>query len=174
MTEAQSIAAVTDYDELIAALRDRAAAVGYTNETLDEVTGLQSGYCGKLLGPGMVKCLGPLSMRLMLDALGVELVIRENPETMADVRRRGVIRERAPVMPNRLSTHAIKRYLPVLAREMGRKGGLAAAAKRKAKNASPPILPDAECEPPIRGAPIRVRSRSGGSQHRRSSIRSEA
>lgn len=129
MTDA-TIATVNDYDGLIAALRDRAAAIGYTNDTLDAVTGLPAGYIGKLLGPGLVKKLGPLSFGVLMQALGLRVVLVEDPETMAKVGKLGLIRERGPVTPNRISMAALERYIPVLSREFARRGGKASALKR--------------------------------------------
>ncbi|MBI3700583.1 MAG: hypothetical protein HY242_09105 [Afipia sp.] len=77
MTKAIGVA--SDYSGLVDLLRARKESLGYTCETLDEVAGLPSGYVGKLLGPGMVKKLGHLSLGLMLDALGLRIVLVEDP-----------------------------------------------------------------------------------------------
>src|ERR1035437_4934735 len=58
----RALATVTDYDEMIGALRARMAELGVTNETIGAIAGLAGGYVGKLLGPSRIKNLGPLSL----------------------------------------------------------------------------------------------------------------
>jgi hypothetical protein len=77
------LAVVSDYSELVAALRARAEALDVSNLTLDEVTGLPSGYSGKVLGRSQI--LGRLSLGLLLDALGLRLVVIEDPEVFARI-----------------------------------------------------------------------------------------
>lgn len=71
----QPLAVVGEYGELIEVLRNRASELGLSRLELDERTGLQVGYSGKLLGAGHVRTLGPLSMGLMLQALGLKLAV---------------------------------------------------------------------------------------------------
>lgn len=84
-TEHRQIAIVTSYDELIEAIRRRAVERGVSHNQLDELAGLPTGYCGKVLGPSQVKKLGPLSMSVMLQALGLALVVVEDPVSLARV-----------------------------------------------------------------------------------------
>jgi hypothetical protein len=86
------IAVVSDYAELVAALRARAEQLAVTNETLDGVTGLASGYVGKVLGVSFAKPLGPHSLGVLLTALGLKLAILEDPEAVARMRGRLVRR----------------------------------------------------------------------------------
>jgi hypothetical protein len=79
-------AIVRDYAGLHKAIRERAAHLGYTNEILDAVAGLQSGYAGKLLGPGMARKFGPMSLGAVIGALGLCIVIIEDGEAPARYR----------------------------------------------------------------------------------------
>jgi hypothetical protein len=81
-------------EELLAALRCRRDELQLTHETIDHVAGWPSGYCGKLMAPTPIKNLGWLSFGLALDALGVALVMVENPDQIKRVEKRWVRRER--------------------------------------------------------------------------------
>jgi hypothetical protein len=80
--------------DLLDALRERRDEVGITLERLDDIAGHPSGYSAKLLAPVPIKNLGWLSFGLTLDALGVALVMIENPEQIKRVQNRWVPRER--------------------------------------------------------------------------------
>jgi hypothetical protein len=95
MLDERALAYVHDYDEMIGALRARMAELGVTNETMDYITGLQSGYVGKLLGPSRIKNLGPKSFGAMLQSLGLKIVIVEDAETSEKMKSRWQKREKA-------------------------------------------------------------------------------
>ncbi|BBF92666.1 helix-turn-helix domain-containing protein [Blastochloris tepida] len=78
---------VSDYRALVQCLRDRKDDLGISLLELDERSGLQVGYSGKLLGAGMVRTLGPLSMGLMLGALGLELMVVERGSAVVNPAR---------------------------------------------------------------------------------------
>jgi hypothetical protein len=99
MPDERRLAQVTDYDGMIAALRARMYELGVTNETVDAITGLQSGYVGKLLAPTRIKNLGPTSFGLMLQSLGLKLIVVEDAENSEKMRPRWVKREKAAPMP---------------------------------------------------------------------------
>jgi hypothetical protein len=63
----------TDYASLRSAIIARRHALGLTQADVDYIAGLQDGYCGKL--ECGVKNFGPLSLGLVLQALGLELVV---------------------------------------------------------------------------------------------------
>ncbi|MHC4043562.1 hypothetical protein [Bradyrhizobium sp. 23AC] len=85
---------ITDYDGLIQALRDRRDQLDVGHEVLCEIGGLQSGYVSKLLAPRPMKNLGPVSFGALLGALGVAVIIVEDPAAVARVRDRWVKRKR--------------------------------------------------------------------------------
>jgi hypothetical protein len=82
------LATVRDYAGLIEALRSRADQLDVSGETLDHVTGLADGYCRKLLAPSLVRMLGRTSLGALLGALGLVLVVAEDPQQLARVKRR--------------------------------------------------------------------------------------
>lgn len=90
--------------ELIAALRDRAHELQLTHQTIDSVAGLQDGYTSKLLAPTPIKNLGPVSFEAMLGALGLAVVVVEDPEQVARVQNRWTKRERPARNPTLLAS----------------------------------------------------------------------
>jgi hypothetical protein len=80
--------------DLLAALRARRDELELTHERLDDISGLPSGYCGKLLAPVAIKNLGWLSFGLVLDSMGCALVLVEDAEKVRLVKNRWVKRER--------------------------------------------------------------------------------
>jgi hypothetical protein len=91
----RTLATVVNYDQMIAALRARMAELGVTNETIGAIAGLAGGYVGKLLAPSRIKNLGPLSLGLMLQSLGLKLIVVEDAKTSAKMRPRWTQREKA-------------------------------------------------------------------------------
>jgi hypothetical protein len=82
------IAVVSNYSELIACLRQRAETLNISNVVLDDVSGLQDGYSGKLLSLNPKRTLGRLSLGLMLGALGLRLIVVEDREALKRVKGR--------------------------------------------------------------------------------------
>lgn len=74
MSDAPSITVIQSYDELRQAVASRRKALGLTQLDLDQITGLPDGYQGKI--ECGVRSFGPLSLGLVLQAMGVELVLR--------------------------------------------------------------------------------------------------
>ena len=71
------LATVSDYDELIAAIRQRVDELQISHAVLEELAGLAGGHFGKIVGASRVKTFGPLSLFLILEALAVNLVLEE-------------------------------------------------------------------------------------------------
>jgi hypothetical protein len=88
------LAIVKEYDDLLDAARARKAQLGITFATLDDVSVVQPGYSAKLLGPVPTKNFGPMSFSAIMGALGVKLVMVEDPVALAQVRGRLVKRKR--------------------------------------------------------------------------------
>jgi hypothetical protein len=78
MSEARQIAVVNDYAGFMAALRTRADELDVSRETLDAVSGLQNGYCAKLLAPVPIRAIGPTSLGPLLQALGLAIIVVED------------------------------------------------------------------------------------------------
>lgn len=87
---------IKSYDDLIVVARRRMMELLMTYETLDAVSGVQSGYAAKILCPGRLKTFGPMSFCAIMGALGIKLVAVEDPEAAARLRHRWTPR-RAPL-----------------------------------------------------------------------------
>lgn len=115
----RSLAEIHDYDALHGALRARADELQVSRLTIDNVAGLASGYCGKLLGAAMVKKIGPVSLGPILRVLGVKLVMVEDQEAIAALSRRLVRKQRIARRPR------IPVEMARIMAENGRRGALA-------------------------------------------------
>jgi hypothetical protein len=88
--ELRPLALVREYPELVEALRARAEELNVSRETIDSVSGLQSGYSAKLLS--QVKGVGRVSLGPLLGSLGLVIILAEDPAALAKVRDRLVPR----------------------------------------------------------------------------------
>ena len=122
---------VSDYDGMIGAIRARMLELGVTNETIDNITGLQSGYVGKLLGPTPIKNLGPQSFGVMLQSLGLKLIVVEDLETSEKMRPRWQKREKAAPV-SLLANVRTRRATWLFTSRSGRKAAKARAEKLSA------------------------------------------
>jgi len=93
MTDGRHLATVRSYDELIQALRRRSDELKVSRETLDSISGLNSGYCGKRLSSQPVKRLGRVSMAPLLMAMGCALILVEDPVQLAKIQKRLIRRK---------------------------------------------------------------------------------
>ena len=84
----RTLAEVTDYDSLMEAFRARTRELKVTMETIDEVTGLQAGYAGKLLAPVPMRAIGRVSLGPLLTCLGLRLVVVEDLAALKKIERR--------------------------------------------------------------------------------------
>jgi hypothetical protein len=69
------LAVFDHHEDLRTALRRRKEQIGMSFLELDERVGLPQGYTSKLLAPAALKNLGPLSLGLLLQGLGVRLAL---------------------------------------------------------------------------------------------------
>ena len=82
------------YEELLAACIARRHELGLSQMAVDEISGLQGGYVGKL--ECGAKRLGPMSFPCLLQALGLELlVVRTTPHHERHRRQMGGARGRS-------------------------------------------------------------------------------
>jgi hypothetical protein len=93
MTEPRQIAVVRSYAQLVDTLRARAFELGATYAAIDEVAGLPTRYTSKALALGPVERLkgtplGIQSLWPMLEALGMEVVVRERPDALERYKNR--------------------------------------------------------------------------------------
>jgi hypothetical protein len=78
----------TTIAELQSLLRARAEQLQISREQLDDLAGLAKGYASKLLAPSPVKKIGLVTMPALLGALGLKLVLVDDPEQRARIAER--------------------------------------------------------------------------------------
>jgi len=137
MTPPRTIGTAQCYGDVVDVMRDRKAELGLTDAVLDAVSGVQSGYTGKLLGPAQIKTMGMATFFYLVEALGMRLVFQEDMDIMQKMATRWEQRARPVSMLNMLSTKAINRARPYLEQQIvsdvRRRAGLASAESRKVK-----------------------------------------
>jgi hypothetical protein len=74
---------ISDYDDLIDAIRVRVDELAISREGLDDLAGLTAGYSGKLLSPSRTKVFGRMSLGSTLGAIGCRLILVEDPAATA-------------------------------------------------------------------------------------------
>jgi hypothetical protein len=89
----QVLAVIHDYDELVEALRKRVDVLQIPHCVIDDLAGLPDRYAAKLLCPHQLKSIGRISFNV-LGALGVSLVMVEDQQALAKMRRHHAWRER--------------------------------------------------------------------------------
>lgn len=114
---------IRDYDGLIAALKARADEIGLAYNLIDELTGLPSGYVGKLFGPSRVKMVGMDSLWLIAEVLAIDIIIVPSLELVQKMahrwEKRDELRRRPGVIRKRFSPEVRSK----IASELGRLGG---------------------------------------------------
>jgi hypothetical protein len=95
---------IASYDDFVDVCRARADELEISRIELDRITGLADAHSSMLLTKKFMKVFGPVSTGLMLDALGLRLLVVEDPKlTERTLKRR----------TKRVSTHAhYPRQLP--------------------------------------------------------------
>jgi hypothetical protein len=87
----------SDYAELLAGLRLRAAELNLSGEQIDHVSGLPARYTQKLLGPHQIRRLGVISLGPFLGALAVRGVLLEDKAAVEKLRRQTTPRNQSYV-----------------------------------------------------------------------------
>lgn len=120
------------YDDLIRLLRERMTAFGISCNELDALSGLPTGYAGKILGAAKVRALGPLSFDNFMGALGLTFAIIEDAEATARLKARTentkLVRKGVPY--NGVRNRSLKDSLRRQAIRYGRMGGRKSAERR--------------------------------------------
>jgi hypothetical protein len=96
----KALAIVTNYDQLLQAIRARRDALLITHATIDVLSGLPDGYASKLLCDPPMKHCGAVSLGPVLGVLGLRLVVEVDDEALAKIQSRLVKRKR-PLRPKR-------------------------------------------------------------------------
>lgn len=81
------IAVVKSYDDLLAALRERVSELKISQTGLDEDCNLTRGHVNKLIGPVPVKSFGRETFGPIIQALGLMLIVVEDPVTLQNSSR---------------------------------------------------------------------------------------
>jgi hypothetical protein len=68
---------VNDYQGLIEICRQRAEELEISRLSIDDLSGLASGFAGKVLGDRQRKRMGLVTLGPMLQVLGLKLLIRQ-------------------------------------------------------------------------------------------------
>jgi hypothetical protein len=129
-----------DYAGLHRLLRERAESLNISRNTLDEAAGFTPGHASKLLAPRPIKNLGPVTLGLMLQGLGVQLLLVEDPDALKRISSQLTPREvPVPVRALRWGKAGIlvvsKRWVRRIAREGGRARALALTPKQRSASA---------------------------------------
>jgi hypothetical protein len=69
---------VNDYESLIEICRQRADELALSREGIDVLSGCAPGLAGKILGHRQAKKLGPTTLKPILQALGLKLLVIED------------------------------------------------------------------------------------------------
>jgi hypothetical protein len=117
----------TDADALVEVLRERIAALHVSYGVLDDLTELGEGGVAKYLAPLRVKQLTMVSLLKLTTALGLRGVLVIDPELARKMSRHWKTRDETKAHAQRcastLSTKTVRRVMPQVAAEMGRRGG---------------------------------------------------
>jgi hypothetical protein len=107
-------------DALLAAIRKRIDELQITYETLEAVSGCQSGYCTKILGNPPAKRVQLYTAFLLIEALGLRVKLEEDPELTEGLRHRWTRRRftKAAMRP----AGSIKEFPPDFYRYISRLG----------------------------------------------------
>ena len=112
------LAAVSSYEEMIAALRQRVNELQIHGERFDEFAGLPEGYLSKLIGPNPVRRIGVVSFAPLLAGLGLRLLVIEDKDATKRLKRLPP-RNSSYVRSIAVHGHLTTRFL----QKIGRKGG---------------------------------------------------
>lgn len=136
MGEPRQIAVVRTYDDLVLAFRERAEELEYRRQTIDDIARLADGHSSKLLAYPPLKILGRVSLGPMLEALGLTIILMDNPEALAKFGQDRVKRKPrgGHSKPLRIKNGSLD--LLTVMRNLGSKGGNARKRKLSAKEQS--------------------------------------
>jgi hypothetical protein len=132
-------------EDLRLALRARAEALNISRETLDAAAGLAAGHASKILAPRPIKRIGGRTLPLLLGALGLRLVLIEDPEALGRIASRLEPRQvRTPiraVKAGRGRTRLVSlRHLRKIAPEGGRARMAKMTPRQRSKHARAAVM----------------------------------
>jgi hypothetical protein len=111
-------------------LAERAAELGYSHASLEDVCGLAQGHVGKVFGPSRSKGLGFDTFYLLLPALGLKFILATDRDALHRYAERGLKRNGNQARVGNLAQQQVsKRIISRVQRYFGLRS--AAARKRK-------------------------------------------
>ena len=84
----RSLGEFSDYDGMLAVIRQRVQELNINGERFDEYAGLPRGYLSKLTGINPVRRIGMTSMEPLFNALGIYCVMFEDPNATMRLQKR--------------------------------------------------------------------------------------
>jgi hypothetical protein len=109
---------------MLAALRERAAALGLSYQTLDELSGVTDRYSGKLIGPRPTRSLSGSMFDAIVGALSCRLILVHDESSFRLLSSRYVQRNAAKANPGKVTVFTTRFY-----KKLGRLGHAARMEK---------------------------------------------
>ncbi len=126
------VGAFSDYDGLIAALRDRIDALNLSHRVLEEIAGFPEGAAGKYLSDLRVKHLSITSLLRITEAVGIRGLFVVDEKLLRQKQRFYESRDASKAHPHRrapIGAATLRRMRPAVLSELGRAGAAARNAK---------------------------------------------
>jgi hypothetical protein len=117
-----------DYDALVERVRERAANIGLSYQMIDEISGLAEGHCGKVLADLRARQMGLNTFLAITQSLGIRAVFFADEKLTAQMASLYEKRDQTKAHARRrasLGPVTLKRVLPAVAAEMGKRGAIA-------------------------------------------------
>lgn len=128
MTAPALYAVLWDYGQLIEALDARRIELGLSHDEWNERAGLAIGFTSKACGPGQTAKFGHLSLFKAVRQLGLRIVLEVDDRATKTILDGRVPRQNMQARPNHYSKQPSKRHYRRVRAEMGKRGGIQAAA----------------------------------------------
>jgi hypothetical protein len=111
MPDSDVYASPAHKEALLNALANRAAELGYSHASLEDMCGLAQGHVGKVFGPSRSKGLGFDTLYLLLPALGLKFILATDRDALHRYAERGLKRNGNQARMNNLAAKCGKRTL---------------------------------------------------------------
>ncbi len=116
---------LSEYEDAIQAFKARADEIGLSVNVLDDITGMPTGYTGKLFGPARVKSVGLASFFVYAEALALRVTVEPDLELARRMatrwEKRDELRRRPGVVRRRISPQLLQKAASELGRIRGAK-----------------------------------------------------
>jgi hypothetical protein len=126
------LARVEVADDAVAALRQRLADIDLAYAAAEDLAAMPEGSVGKLIAPAQVRGLTVSALLRLGGACGLTLLIVADEKLTRKMQPRWQTRDRSRAhsrRPPKIGKVQLRRFLPEVAAEMGRRGGVAWVAK---------------------------------------------